>query len=100
VNNRKLHDTMAVFDGLIVSKWSRAVFEDMKLGGVTAANCTCAVWEGFRDTMENIAKWHNWFNNFDDLLVPIKRASDIRRAKTEKKVGIVLGFQNISPIED
>ena len=91
---------MAVFDGLIVSKWSRAVFEDMKLGGVTAANCTCAVWEGFRDTMENIAKWHNWFNNFDDLLVPIKRVSDIRRAKTEKKVGIVLGFQNISPIED
>ncbi|PPR18201.1 MAG: hypothetical protein CFH37_00632, partial [Alphaproteobacteria bacterium MarineAlpha9_Bin7] len=66
---------MAVFDGLIVSRWSRAVFEDMKLGGVTAANCTCAVWEGFRDTMENIAEWHNWFNNFDDLLVPIKRVS-------------------------
>ena len=38
-----LHDDMIVFDGLNVSNWSRAVFEDMRKGGVTAANCTCSV---------------------------------------------------------
>ena len=91
---------MVVFDGLIVSNWSRAVFEDMKRGGVTAANCTCAVWEGFRGTMENIAQWHNWFKSCDDLLIQVRAVSDIQRAKAEGKVGIVLGWQNASPIED
>ena len=100
MNTQNLHDSMVVFDGLIVSNWSRAVFEDMKRGGVTAANCTCAVWEGFRGTMENIAQWHNWFKSCDDLLIQVRAASDIQRAKAEGKVGIVLGWQNASPIED
>ncbi|MFP6713967.1 MAG: dipeptidase [Alphaproteobacteria bacterium] len=100
MNTQNLHDSMVVFDGLIVSNWSRAVFEDMKRGGVTAANCTCAVWEGFRGTMENIAQWHNWFKSCDDLLIQVRAVSDIQRAKAEGKVGIVLGWQNASPIED
>jgi microsomal dipeptidase-like Zn-dependent dipeptidase len=50
-----LHNDAMVIDGLIVSNWSRSVFEDMQRGGLTAANCTCAVWEGFRATVENIA---------------------------------------------
>ena len=44
-----LHRDMIVFDGLIVSNFGRAVFEDMRRGGLTAANCTCCVWEGFRE---------------------------------------------------
>ena len=46
-----LHDRLIVFDGLIVSSWSRSVFDDMGRGGLTAANCTCSVWEGFQATM-------------------------------------------------
>jgi membrane dipeptidase len=37
-----IHDTLTVIDGIIVSKWSRAVFSDMRKGGLTAANCTCS----------------------------------------------------------
>ena len=44
------HDDAIIFDGLIVSNWSEAVFADMRRGGLTGANCTCSVWEGFRDT--------------------------------------------------
>ena len=33
-----LHQDATVFDGLIVSNWSREVFEDMRRGGLTAAN--------------------------------------------------------------
>jgi len=33
-----LHQDAIVIDGLIISNWSRAVFEDMKRGGLTAAN--------------------------------------------------------------
>jgi membrane dipeptidase len=95
-----LHEDLVVFDGLIVSKWSRAVFEDMQRGGVTAANCTSAVWEGFRDAMDNIAEWKGWFDAYDDILVQVHTTADIERAKRDGKVGIVLGWQNITPIED
>lgn len=96
----ELHRDLVVFDGLIVSKWSRAVFEDMQRGGVSAANCTCAIWEGFQGTMDNIAQWKRWFADYDDILLPIHTTADIDRAKRAGKVGIVLGWQNITPIED
>ncbi len=96
----KLHDDLIVFDGLNVSDWSRAVFEDMRNGGVTAANCTCSVWEDFRDTMRNIAQWKHWFREHADLITQVYRTADIARAKREGKTGIVLGFQNVSAFED
>ncbi len=95
-----LHRDLVVFDGLIISNWSRAVFEDMQRGGVSAANCTCAVWEGFRGAMENIAQWKRWFDDHDDILAQVHTTADIRSAKADGKVGIVLGWQNVTPIED
>ena len=65
-----LHEDAILIDGLIISKWSRSVFEEMRAGGVTAANCTCSVWEGFRATMENVAQWKRWLGEHDDLLPP------------------------------
>jgi membrane dipeptidase len=91
---------MIVIDGLIISRWSRAVFEDMRRGGLTAANCTCSVWEGFEATMRNIAEWKRWFREHSDLIMPVRAAADIRRAKQAGKTGIVLGFQNVSAFED
>ena len=99
MKTKTLHDELVVFDGLIVSNWDRKIFEDMKAGGVTAANCTCAVWEDFRGTMQNVAQWHQWFEEFSDILIQVRKVADIRRAKTEGKVGIALGWQNTSPIE-
>ena len=51
-----LHTQSLVIDGLIISKWDRGVFEDMRKGGLTAANCTVSVWDGFKDTVANIAE--------------------------------------------
>src|SRR4051812_17865845 len=48
----KLHDNAAVIDGLIIANFTREVFEDMRKGGLTAANCTCSVWENFRGSMD------------------------------------------------
>ena len=95
-----LHDDAILIDGLIISKWSRSVFEEMRAGGVTAANCTCSVWEGFQATMENVAQWKRWFREHDDLLLQVHRTDDIRRAKRERRTGIVLGWQNTSALED
>jgi membrane dipeptidase len=95
-----LHDSAVVIDGLVVSKWSRQVFEDMRAGGLTAANCTCSVWEGLRDTMINIAAWKKAFVEHADLIMQVRTADEIRRAKALGRVGIMLGWQNTSALED
>ena len=97
--NKRLDDAILI-DGLVVSNFSRAIFEDMARGGITAANCTCSVWHDFRATMANIAQWKNWFSDYNDLIIQIFTTSDIRRAKAEGKVGIILGWQNTSAIEN
>ena len=96
----ELHDEMIVFDGLIVSNWERSVFEDMRTGGLTGANCTCCVWEDFAGTMANIARWKSWIDENDDLLLQAYTTEDIRRAKRERRTAVVLGFQNVSAFED
>ena len=95
-----LHEDLIVIDGLIVSNWSAEVFQDMREGGLTAANCTCCVWEGFSETMNNIARWNGWFREHDDLIVKARTAADIRKAKEDGRTAIILGFQNTSAFED
>ena len=95
-----LHEELIVIDGLIVSNWSADVFADMRKGGLTAANCTCCVWEGFVDTMDNVARWNGWFREHGDLIVKARTAADIRKAKEDGRTAIVLGFQNTSAFED
>jgi membrane dipeptidase len=95
----ELHRDLVVFDGLIVSNWSRPVFEDMRRGGVAAANCTVSVWEGFQATMDNVARFKRWFREHDDLIVQARSVEDVRRAKRDGRTAIVLGFQNVAAFE-
>ena len=95
----ELHRDLVVFDGLIVSNWSRPVFEDMRRGGVTAANCTISVWEGFQATMDNLARFKGWFREHGDLILEARSVDDVRRARREGRTAIVLGFQNVSAFE-
>ncbi len=93
------HNKCIIIDGLVISNWSRDVFEQMHRGGLTAANCTCSIWEGFNGTMENIAQWKRDLADNADILMQVHSAADIRRAKAQNKVGIVLGWQNTFAIE-
>jgi membrane dipeptidase len=96
----KLHDRIVVIDGLIVSDFGPEIFADMRRGGISAANCTCSVWENFTDTMRNIAGWKKWFRDHDDAIMQVYSTADIARAKAEGKTGIILGWQNTTAIED
>lgn len=100
MSTASLHDDLIVFDGLIVSNWSREIFENMREGGLTGANCTCCVWENFAGTMQNIADWKGRFETEAELITQAYTTSDIRSAKAAGKTAIVLGFQNVSAFED
>lgn len=91
---------MLIIDALQYVNWTRALFEEARDGGVNAIHVTISYWENTRDTLENIGDWRKRFRDFPDLIRPVLRASDIKKAQTEKKVGIIMGFQNCSPIED
>ncbi len=95
-----LHRKLTVIDGLIVSDFGRDIFEDMRRGGITAANCTCCIWENFTDTMRNVMRWKAWFRENADLITQVYTTQDIRRAKAEGKTGIILGWQNVTGMED
>lgn len=98
--NDTLHRHSVVIDGLIISKWDRAVFADMRKAGLTAANCTVSVWEGLKDTIANIAEMKRFIRANDDLLRLVRTTADIEIAKRAGKTGIILGFQNAHAFED
>lgn len=96
----ELHRDAIIIDGLEICRWDRPVFEAMRRGGLTAVNCTCSVWEGFEQTMHNVARWKQWFAEHDDILLQVHTTEDIHRAKRDGKTGIYLGWQNTYGIED
>jgi len=95
-----LHAKAIVIDGLQISNWSEAVFQNNRKGGVSAFTATTAVHENFRETVRNITGWDHMFRKYADLIMPVKTTADIRMAKSAGKTGIILGFQNSGPVED
>jgi membrane dipeptidase len=96
----ELHADAVVIDGLIIAKWNRELFEDMRKGGLTAASCTVSVWENFRDTMDSLAKNQKLIRENSDLVLQVRTTADIRKAKEQGKTGILFGFQNANAFED
>ncbi len=86
IDAAQLHRESIIIDGLVVSEWSREVFEALHAGGLTAINATVAVWEHCRDTMDNIAAMLKLLDECGDLAVQVRTAADILAAKQAGKV--------------
>ena len=98
---RKLYDNTLVIDGLNVSNWdSPAVYESLRAGGVTAINATIATWEGFAETLDNISVWSARLKERSDSIALVETVDDILEAKRSGRTGIILGWQNATPIEN
>jgi microsomal dipeptidase-like Zn-dependent dipeptidase len=91
---------MLIIDALQYVNWTRALFEEAKAGGVNAIHVTISYWENTEATLANIGDWRRRFRDHSDLIMHIRTGDDIRKAQKDGKVGIILGFQNCSPIED
>ena len=97
---RQIYDEAFVIDGLNVSNWESApVFERLRAGNITAISATVVTWENFLQTMAHLAVWMRRFRERDDI-IQVKDTGDIRIAKEVGKTGIILNFQNASPIEN
>lgn len=89
-----------IIDGLNVSEWTPAAFSAMKRAGITAANCTCCIWEDFNTTIREVALWKRRFADHAEDITQVYGVEDITRAKREGRVGIILGWQNSSGFDD
>jgi microsomal dipeptidase-like Zn-dependent dipeptidase len=95
-----MHQDLIAIDGLQYSNWSRQIFEQFRRGGLSAVHVTIAYWENARETLSNIGRWNQHYEQHGDLIMPVRTVADIREAKRLNKTGIIYGFQNCSPIED
>ena len=91
---------MLTIDGLQYSNWSRKIFEQMREGGLDCVHVTIVYHETALETLRNIGRWNQLFEQHGDLICRVGSADDVLAAKAAGKTGIVYGFQNCSPIED
>lgn len=97
---KTLHDDAIIVDGLQTCQWSRSIFEEMRAGGITAVNVSSLLWENFREGIAYVSEWKHFLRENDDIIRPVRTVADIHAAKAEGRTGIILGWQNTSPLED
>lgn len=99
-NARHVYNDTIVVDGLNICNWSEDIFKGWNEGGITAVSATCGLWEGIRDSLDNIIQWKRWFEQYPNLIVQAKSTEDILKAKADHKTAVILSWQNTSGIED
>jgi membrane dipeptidase len=74
------------------------IIADARASGVTAVNCTLGYVSGsdepFQSSVSDIGAYDAMISENTDALLKIRSVADIRRAKLEKKIGLIYGFQN------
>ena len=100
MTSKDLHSSSIIVDALQSSDFNREILLDAQQGGVSAINASSVLWENFRGGMDYVTMWRKKLAENADIAMLIRTTDDIRRAKAEGKVGIIMGWQNTSPIED
>ncbi len=81
---------------------SAAEIADIRASGVTAINLTVGSVGGgpdvFPDTVERIGFWERELDSHPDVLMKVKSAADLDRAKASGRLGIIYGFQDATPL--
>jgi len=97
-----MYDRQASFiiDACQYCKWSSEILRQLREGGVQAVSVTVCYHEDFRETVENLIDWNRRFESHADLVMPIREAEDIARAKAAGRTGVLFASQNPSCIED
>ena len=77
---------------------------DVRASGITAVNLTVgALGSGadvFEQTFKTIGFWEREVDAHPDALMRVKSAADLQRARESRRLGIIYGFQDATPLGD
>lgn len=94
------HRDNIIIDGLNASWFLEPeILRRVHSAGVTAVNATLAAWHGQVETMNLIGGVFANLRKNSDIVQQVLTVDDIAHAKSRDQVGIILGFQDTSPIE-
>lgn len=94
----ELHQGAIIIDALNASIMDEDYFQKMQQGGVTVTNYTIGMNQNLSETVKRIAVLYRQMEK-TQVATLIENTADMRRAKQEGKTGIILGFQNVGPLE-
>ncbi len=81
-----------------------AQIADVRSSGITAVNLTVgALGSGadvFEGTFKTIGDWEQQIDAHPDALMRVKSAADLDQAKASRRLGIIYGFQDATPLGD
>lgn len=96
---RGLHDTSIVVDATCPADYWIENFDKWLTGGASCCFVTVASWASCRDTVADIAAFYELVRDNDDRLVIATTTEEIRQAKADGKLAVVMQFQGTHPIE-
>ncbi|YCH06379.1 dipeptidase [Arthrobacter sp. alpha11c] len=94
-----LHRTSIIVDGTCPGDHWSENFDQWITGGATCCVVTVASTESARETMKSIGGFYKLLRENSDRLVLATTTSEIRQAKTDGKLAVVMQFQGTHPIE-
>ncbi len=83
-----------LIDALQCGHFNRPVLEQLRNAGVGCVTSTLGFWETATEAMDAVAWWRDLERDNDDVMVIARTVADVERARREKKIAVVLGFQN------
>ena len=105
-----LHNELIVIDMLTESSFPDNLFQDMSEGGLTCGSFTIGAmglrhfvngtlpteedWWSWETTCRDLGVFGQVFEDASNRIVPVRSVGDIRQAKTDGNVGIMLNTQN------
>ncbi|HEX9760279.1 MAG TPA: membrane dipeptidase [Candidatus Acidoferrales bacterium] len=93
-----LYRRSIVIDTLAIENWDDAGFAAAAATGYTAIQTSLGN-RNFEAARRDLEQWQKRFAENPDKLLFVTKAADIRRAKSEGKLGVMLGHQNATCVE-
>ena len=81
-------------DGLQYIHPSREIFQQMRVGSLSAVHITVGYHEDFLGVVDNLQTWNRWFEECGDLIAKATSSADILAANAAGKTAILFGLQN------
>ena len=96
---KDLHERAIIIDAVCPLMRQPEHWQEWIRGGTTMAIPTIASTEDSQSAMGKISLWYQWLREKADTITLVLRASDIERAKKERKLAIAFHFQDSLPLD-